>query len=264
MTSLYSSTAVPKQVFGEGELLTLFYNILKEVAPAAWELNETMLDLWNPETLSHNWIMPDNFHVVTKVMDTVSEKIHFENQPFDITYKVNQPMAEGRSLGANMVHSIDGMIVREMVRRCDYDPIRIQAVKLLMESGPHYSKGSTEDDKMVQILWGHFMETGYLSARILDHLTQDNAGHVYAPDILFLIESLPAKPFTVLPIHDCFRCLPQYGNDLRRQYNIQLKEIAQSDLLGSLISQILGRKVHIGKLDPTLSDDILDTNYALS
>lgn len=61
-----------------------------------------------------------------------------------------------------------------------------------------------------------------------------------------------------------FRCLPNYGNDLRYQYNLQLYLIAKSDLLSYLLSQLLKQPVSIGKLDPTMANDILNTEYALS
>lgn len=265
MTSFYTSTAMPKKVFGEGELLALFYEILQTVAPAAWELNQTMPTLWNPEALSHDWILPDNFHVKTKVMDTVSEKVHFDEQPFDVTYRVNQPQEQGRSLGANATHSIDGLIVREMVRRCNYDPKKIDELCTLIEnSDVGGMSAKTHDDRMVMVLWDRYNETGYLSARILDHLNEDNFGLVAPSVISDLLESLPAKPFKIMTIHDAFRCLPQYGNDLRWQYNLQLKLIAESDILSSIISQLVGRRVQIGKLDPTLHLDIMESNYALS
>ena len=63
---------------------------------------------------------------------------------------------------------------------------------------------------------------------------------------------------------DCFRCLPNYGNDLRKQYNLQLHLIAKSNMLSDLLSQLLGYKMHVPKLDPTLANDILKANYALS
>jgi hypothetical protein len=40
--------------------------------------------------------------------------------------------------------------------------------------------------------------------------------------------------------------------------------IAQSNLLSDLISQIVGRKVNIGKLHPTMFKQIGAANYALS
>lgn len=61
-----------------------------------------------------------------------------------------------------------------------------------------------------------------------------------------------------------FRVLPQYGNDLRLQYNRQLMLIAKSNLLQFLLSQIMGKEVKITKQDPDLWKDILDTNYSLS
>jgi len=266
MTALYSSKAVPKRVFGEGELLGLFYQVMETAAPAAWELNETMLQLWNPEAHSNDWVMPDNFHVHIKVLDTVTETVHFDNQPFEVNYKVNRPMPEGRSLGANMVHAIDGMIVREITRRCDYDQKKVDRLRYFLTT--YQSLGVTaeldDNDKMVDILWKHYQATGYLSARIIDHLNQNNLGNVDAAVIQQLLDSLPVKPFKVISIHDCFRCLPHYGNDLRRQYNLQLEMIAKSELLSFLISQLIGRSVQVGKLDPDLWKDISETNYALS
>lgn len=100
MTSLYSSIAMPKKIFGEGALLDLFYETMMANAPGAWELNQAMLGLWNSDAYSHDWVLPDNFHVQVKVMDTIKETVNFLNEPFDVFYKVNQPTKEGRSLGA--------------------------------------------------------------------------------------------------------------------------------------------------------------------
>ena len=61
-----------------------------------------------------------------------------------------------------------------------------------------------------------------------------------------------------------FRCHPNYANDLREQYARQLMLIAKSELLSDLISQIIGRTVKVGKLDPELHLEIMDTDYALS
>ncbi len=265
MTSLYGSKAMPRQVFGEGRLLDVFYETMKRVAPAAWELNEAFLAMWDGDALENSWVLPDNFHVHVKVMSQVKETVHFLNQPFDIFYNVNAPVSEGRSLGANTIHSIDGMIVRELTRRCDYDPKRIIQVKQMLE-GISVGKEAyrAEDDEMVRILWEHYKQSGYLSARILDHFNAENIRHVESEVIRTLVDSLPEKPFKLVAIHDCFRCLPHYGNDLRRQYNLQLQMIARSNMLGWLISQIIGRSVSIGKLDPTLHVEIIETNYALS
>ncbi|MDR5839360.1 DNA-directed RNA polymerase [Caballeronia sp. LZ034LL] len=263
MTALYGSQAIPKLVFGEGGLLTMFYETMKEVAPYAWELNEAFLSMWNPNALINSWVLPDNFHVHVKVMGTVTERIHFLDEPIDVTKRVNMPVEEGRSLGANTIHSIDGMIVREMNRRCNYDPAAIAMVWDALQGVG--TAGSDEDDAMVMKLWAHFKESGYLSARILDHLRVDNIDLVDEVEIRELLLSLPKKPFQIMTIHDCFRCLPNYGNDLREQYNLQLALIAKSRMLQFLVRQIMERTdITVESIDPEMWQEVLDTEYALS
>ena len=103
-----------------------------------------------------------------------------------------------------------------------------------------------------------------LSARIFDHLDYTNIRHVNLEPIEELLASLPSRPFKVISIHDCFRCLPNYGNDLRMQYNRQLFEIARGNLLQHIMRAITGRAIVIEKLDPEMYKDILDSDYALS
>lgn len=264
MTAFYGSTATPKRIFGEGKLLDIFYETMTEQAPGAWELNEQFLAMWDPTKYSNDWVMPDNFHVHVKVMATVAENVQFLNAPYEVQYSVNQPMENGRSLGANCNHSVDGMLVREMTRRCNYNPNTISNLQLVIEDGVYGKETSNENGKLVSILWDHYLDSGFISARILDYLDSTNLGIVNVNVIKFLIETLPAKPFEVISVHDCFRCLPNYGNDLRRQYNILLAEIAQSNLLSFLVSQMVGRIVTITKIDPDMYKEILDANYSLS
>lgn len=266
MTSLYGSQAVPKEVFGEGLQLKIFMDTMERLAPAAWELNQAFLDMWNPEALSHDWVLPDNFHVHVKVMDRVTETVQFLNEPVEVFYNVNAPTAEGRSLGANCIHSIDGMIVREMTRRCDYDMETVRNVQRILFTEWERPEAFcyTENFVLTEKLWSHYQESGYLSARILEHIDEETVHLVDREVVLALLDSLPEKPFKVIAVHDCFRCLPNYGNDLREQYNRQLMLIAKSNLLQFLVSQILGRDVKLGKLDPDLWKDIMDSEYALS
>ncbi len=245
MTALYGSTAVPKEVFGEGVQLETFYEVMNELAPAAWELNEAFMKIWDSEALSNDWVLPDNFHVHVKVMVPTNETVNFLNEPFEITRQVNAATSEGRSLGANTVHSVDGFIVREMARRCDYDLEHCDEVARACSPDAFIIGGGqppvTADDKMVVTLWELYQKSGFLSARILDHLWPHNIHLVDKGVITELLTSLPVKPFKVISVHDCFRCLPTYGNDLRRQYNRCLYLIAKSQLLSFLLSQLIKR-----------------------
>lgn len=264
MTSFYGSRAQPKNVFGEGELLRLFYETVMDQAPGAWEINQEMLAIWDPTALSNEWVLPDNFHVKIKVMGQVTEKVHFLNEPFDVDHRENMPIKGGRSLGANSTHSIDGMVVREMRRRCGYNFERIQFLSKLLRVGANGRNTHRPNDELVIKLWDHYQASGFLSARILDYLDVENLALVKHVTIENLIASLPKKPFETISVHDCWRCLPNYGNDLRRQYNQIMHEIARSEMLSFVISQIVKRPIQAGKIDPSMAQDVLETNYALS
>lgn len=267
LTSLYGSQAVPKQVFGTGALLSVFDNTMSESAPAAWDLNKAWLALWDPTVWEHSWTLPDNFHVHVKVMGEEVETIHVFETPIDISRYVNMPVEEGRSLGANTTHSIDGYVVREICRRCNYDVDQIKRIRQMIEEikggyEPTHLVGANFE--MVKTLMQLWEKTGMLSARIFDYLDYTNIRHVNLEPIEELLASLPKKPFKVISIHDCFRCLPNYGNDLRIQYNRQLFEIARGNLLQHIMRAITGRAIVIEKLDPEMFKDIMDSDYALS
>lgn len=264
MTAFYGSTAMPKTIFGEGQLLKVFFDTVQENAPGAWEINETMLNIWDSTALTNDWVLPDNFHVKIKVMGQVTETVHFLNEPFEVDHKENMPIKGGRSLGANMTHSIDGMVVREMQRRCNYDMDKVQELRKLLNSGAAGRNTHRDQDKLLMTILDHHRHSRFLSARVLDLIDIDNIGLINAPYLYNLINSLPNKAFEVISIHDCFRCLPNYGNDLRQQYNNLLAEIADSDMLGFIVSQIVKRPISINKLDPNMAADIRNANYALS
>lgn len=262
MTSLYGSTAVPKRVFGEGNLLAVFLKTMETMAPGAWELNQALMSLWQPGALSHDWVLPDNFHVHVPVMTAVEKTFHFQNRPIQITVKENLGTKEGRSLGPNVVHSIDGMIVREVHARCDYDLDRLMEVYDIVMVGSVKKRLTNEKDHMVKLLWEHYENSGFLSARILNYLSVDNAGWVDLFCIEKLLLSMPQLPFKVMSIHDCFRVHPNNGNDIRRQYNQVLSEIAGSILLSFIASQIVGYALPVNKLSD-LSAKILEADYTL-
>lgn len=264
MTALYSSRAQPKRVFGDA--VEYFWEGISKFFPGAWGLNQAMMMLQDPKREIFSWILPDNFHVQFAVKSTVPESFTFAGEEYDVFTTKIMPTERDRSISANCVHSIDGYIAREMQSRCNYDAEKIAGLKRLVykfweSPGEVYD---TPDNLAVDALWRLYQESGVLSTRILDHLNGANLFIVDRLVINHLIDSLPVKPFKVLSVHDCFRCLPSYGNDLRKQYNTVLASLADSKITGFLLNQIAGSQFVTSTPDPVLASKILEADYALS
>lgn len=264
MTFLYGSTAQPKKAFGEGDMLECFFDTMRHEAPGITQLNQDLLAMADPEALSYDWILPDNFHVHSTVRGLESLHCHFMDGPEQIIRKVNRPKKNDKSLGANIVHPIDGLVSREMVRRCVYAPDLIDSARdILTMDSRGGSRLRSDNDFLVHKLWILYKASGFLSARIFDHLEADNVGIVDREPLLELLDSYPKKPFDLLTVHDCFRFHPNYGNDVRRQYNNIMAQIAASDLLKFIVDQITGRDVPV-TMEGDIAAQVMEANYALS
>lgn len=262
MTSLYGSTATPKAVFGED--VDVFYETMEKMAPGAWDLNLGIQELWDEvEGSTYDWIMPDNFYACIETHDKDVIKFKFLDEEFQVVQKVNKRPRFHKGLGPNLIHSVDGMIVREMYRRCQYDIKTMQRVLGLIAKG--VTGGTTgRSAAMVQTLWELYQESGFLSVRILDYLYEDTCGLVDMKIIQDLIITMPHVPFQLVTVHDCFRCHPNYGNDLRRQYNTILADINDSNLLPFIASQVANQQISARKVGKIPREVILNANYTLS
>lgn len=60
-----------------------------------------------------------------------------------------------------------------------------------------------------------------------------------------------------------FRVHPNYGNEVRQQYNNVFADITKSNMLGFITSQI-AKRIITPKLGPDFSQQVYDAEYALS
>lgn len=261
MTALYGSTATPKAVFKED--VDVFYETMEKLTPGAWDLNLGIQELWDEiDGTTYDWVLPDNFYACIETHDKEIISFHFLDQEFQVIQKVNERPRFHKGLGPNLVHSVDGMIVREMYRRCQFNQQVTSRVANLIMTGAKGTDGKSAD--MVRILWDHYKECGFLTVRILDYLFEDTIGLVDPMVIAKLIQSLPDQSFELVCVHDCFRCHPNYGNDLRRQYNTILADLCDSTVLQFITSQVAKQDIKAHKVGVIPRDVILNANYTLS
>lgn len=262
MTALYGSTATPEAVFGDE--IDEFYSTMETMAPGAWQLNLGLQELWGDvQGNTYDWTMPDNFYCCIETSEKVYVNFKFLERDYQIVKEVQSRPTFHKGLGPNVIHSIDGLIVREMFRRCQFNSGAVTRVIELITQGGKYGTDGKSAEK-VKLLWNLYEESGFLSARILDYLHRDTLGLVNVVTIAKLIQSMPLKPFELVTVHDCFRSHPNYGNDVRRQYNTILADINDSNMLQFLAKQIGGPKVRTRKLGKIDREVILNANYLLA
>ena len=132
MTTFYGSKAKPKQIFGEDTReLRAFYTTLMTELPGAFQLLGDIQTFWNPMALEHKWSLPDGHVVHAKVLVSVDKKIEvdeLDHATFTFRTTANQPSEFGLSLAANIIHSIDAFVVREMIRRCNDRGVQLATI----------------------------------------------------------------------------------------------------------------------------------------
>ncbi len=261
MTALYGSVAMPKAIFKDK--VDEFYDTMENMAGGAWQLNLDIQELWdNVPGNTYDWYLPDGFYACIETNDVEYNQFTFMDEVYEVKQKTNERPKFHKGLGPNLIHSIDGMVVREMYRRCMFDGnVTKRVCDLIIEGGEYGTTGKSADK--VKELWGMYEKSGFLSVRILDYLFADTMGLVDPMGIAKLIQTLPNRSFDMVSVHDCFRCHPNNGDEMRRQYNRILCDIKNSNMLEFIASQVVGQKVSYPKVGNIPDDVILNANYAI-
>jgi DNA-directed RNA polymerase len=121
MTTFYGSNAMPKILFGDGTPeLAAFVNAMQKGLKGAYQLLLDMQSLQSPSASVYKWTLPDGHTAYVPVMEPVDKKVEIaelNKATFTFRTKVNQPKDFDLSLPANIVHSIDAYVVRQLYRR---------------------------------------------------------------------------------------------------------------------------------------------------
>lgn len=278
MTSYYGSKEQPKIIFGEDtQELAAFYQACMEMAPGAYELLQELLDTWQPYALVHAWKLPDGFDARVKVMQREETRIEvdeLDHASFTYEYYVNQGSKKGLSNVANTVHSIDGFILREMVRRCNHHGLNIKAINnwltaALLERG---NQLPGVDYELLEGEHRYFIEqyerSNQPTAAILPWLNASNVQDLpvgLLHDLVRITNTmLEYKAFPVITIHDSFSSHANNCNWVRYWYKEIMAELADSEILSDIMSQLHQSPGSYGKLMPDLSKYIRQSQYSLS
>jgi hypothetical protein len=281
MTSLYGSRKTPKDIFGEDSPeLEAFYRAMLVVAPGAWELLQDLLNSWQDYTLAHEWKMPDGGDVRVKVMarrETRIEVDELNHASFTYEFYENEGLPKGhpksKSNVANVTHSMDAYVLREMHRRCNYDRqvmeevgINIQMELIQRDMGKavnlEYQSGK------IAYYQRQWQRSTLASSVILPFITEDTVQALDTEHLkalaLIVDGMLQHKPFPLVTVHDEFKAHANNINWVRWHYREILAEVADSEVLSDIMSQIHKQPITYVRLSTNLGDYIRKSNYALS
>lgn len=280
MTSFYGSKAQPKSIFGEDTPeLSAFYQAAMEIAPGAWELLQDLLASWQPYALVHAWKLPDGYDARVKVMQKVEARIEvdeLDHATFTYEFYENVGSKTGLSNVANMTHSMDAYVLRCMHRRCNYDAQVVDYADQCIEAEllQRSMYGNPEQDLIdefmtpkIRYYLDQYERSGLADVVILPHLDQANVTCLSTEHLKALAKIIAGmqqyKPFPLVTVHDEFKAHANNINWVRWQYKEILAEIAESNVLDDLLSQIHGEPGTFNKLSFNLADQIRQSNYGL-
>lgn len=247
-------------------------------------MRQACLDAWDEDALEHKWELPDGYEihqVITQdtfARDILTGQYIYPAKRVEITLngkqrgidcrwskvgKRSKKESGTRSIGANLIHSLDAFLMREIVRRCKQDfNIKPEEFKEVITSG---SDIVVQDAKAMDI-YNMWKDTNVVSLNILNHLHYgDYLPRPYWEAIVEVINALPKEGFDIRPIHDEFACLPRFANSMRKQFNMLIAELYKSNMLDYFCNQfeLLDIKP-MNDVNPEMVERILEADYLLS
>ena len=225
-----------------------FFKLYAELLPKCDQLRAIMLDAWQWCKDSYHWLAPDMGSCNQAVQEAEPQagwgkavtKFEWGTPDHGMCYanvyipkKGGRPFGQDgtRSLGANLIHSLDAYCLRELVRRCS------QADKYTtiwfglgepVQGGNLFAKNAK-----VQEFYEHWKLTGIPTLRVLEYVSEgDNLPIEYYNAIGKGVRRLPEVKFDIaFTVHDEFACHVNYAHLMQKQFNYILSDLYQGHYL---------------------------------
>lgn len=265
MTVWYQSTYQPIKIFGEDTpQLIAFYTAIQEMCAGPWAFLQAVkrVNFLDKTKTRHEWLMPDGSHIHLIARESMKARISVEELPtaggssssFTHQYNVEQWHQHYKALGARIVHSADSYVLKEMIRRAKHDKRAVD-----------YVLGLTSDAKITDnsaIVSAVEFDNIYSDKRRVNELSESQLAKLHRMGLMLIDQ----PNFDISTVHDSFKSLPQHCNSVRRNYNEVLAELAESNILSVIMSNLFQEHVQWTKFPnhQDLPNLIRNSNYALS
>jgi hypothetical protein len=232
MQHSYGGTKTPLELLGEDNYEN-FIDTMWKLFPAVQEYLSIIQRIYY-RTPVFSWTLPDGFEVHQPVIETKKERFHLphdEEVVFGYAYKTLVEKDTGLEMAANVVHSIDGYVARELIFRaaqgCNFihHKFKYNLETAIKKSVKLKNSSVFSLHKLLKTPTTHWSLLG------TEFLTK-------AQEYVNRIEELDLRAFTVISIHDDFKSHPNYLHYVKWLYLEILADIADSTLLKDIVEEI--------------------------
>lgn len=242
---IYGSTSSGLVVFRDADLADKFAEATQEAIPDAALIREVLLNCWDKKAEYYTWKLPDGHTAYTPVTDSfLYEGCKFVGKKYNYIRTEQRPCDFGAALPANITHSFDAYIGRELCERANYDQ---QALMLTLNSIENHRKygGSPKHAseavmELVELAEKYQMVSIELALRIRNEELEGIPSWILDALEALIVKIIQVPPFEVRMIHDEFQCHPNYINRMKSIYNDLLVEAYAGDWLFATIEDLSG------------------------
>lgn len=243
-----------------------FYNAMvsSKGARHATILRDVLIHSRRADQMSYRWTMPNGHTVRFNVTKRYEESRKLSSGKRVTYHYVDKGInLKFLSLAANVIHSIDGFVLAELIALCNYDPALLDLVLDVVENRHEISP--TQQDYTAVIfqhisagvdaeflyIFNQIRKTGFVTVAILPFFNnlanvrymlavmgKDEAEELFQKIETMVYAMRTYKPFPIIAVHDCFRCHPSNMNVVRYWYAEILAKIVECDVLGSILEQL--------------------------
>ena len=229
MTSFYESVATPLQLFGDD------YNKFVEAAmamlPGPWLMKEAISNCMTFKEF-YGWTMMDGFEVNMEVTTPVECSMDIGSGHVMSWIEHRRAGVATKGLTANVTHSLDAMVLREVLRRthCPYQWYPDNELK-------PFEEVRDKDLALMQSIL-RWQRSEFLSFEFMDHVDAHNQ-HLVPQELRNEVDQrLTRDDMYVQPIHDCYRVRANDANDLFIIVREVMADLAYAKTAWWILSQL--------------------------
>ncbi len=256
MTSFYESVATPKELFGDD--YDKFVAAASTMLPGPWALKDAIASCMTYQD-RYEWTMMDGYEVVMDVTSPVECSMDIGKGHMISWIEHRKAAVATKGLTANVTHSLDALVLREVLRRTNcplhwYPEHQLTPFKKLRE----------KDILLMQSIV-RYNQTQFLTFELLDHVDQLNQ-HLVPQELRNAIDSrVMCDEMYIQPIHDCYRVKATDVNRLFRIVREVMADLAYAKTAQWLLPQI-GFQGKVNDSEPkrlALKEQVLRSLYLI-